>query len=160
MSNYGNRNSKMPDISPKPRQDFSVRDRTVAIMILAALIAIIALAIGAFGVHDTKSVEKALAEIDQEKADQFANFKTKLTELDDREKALNTRETKLNTQETDLKTREEALAVEQDELATEKEEFHARTLRVRDLCYQLFSEIDAEFPIQSVVEDIDLDAEE
>ena len=134
MSNYSNRNAKQPDVSPKRKQKFSVRDRIIAIMFAAALIAAIFLGIGAFSVHNTESVKNALAEVEQQKADQLANYQTKMAELNTREQALDARETELSTREHDLEAREAVLEVE-------KEEFYAKHSRVKELCDALSLEL-------------------
>ena len=59
MSNYANRNSRMPDTSLKPRSDFGVRNRTIAIMLAAAFIAAITLGIGALLTHNNPTNERA-----------------------------------------------------------------------------------------------------
>lgn len=160
MSNYGNRNSKMPDTSPKPRQDFSVRDRTIAIMLVAAFVAIIALGIGAFVTHDTESVKKALAEVEQQKADQLANYKTKMAELGTREQELDTRklgldktESGLQAREDDLQSREDALMTATEELATEKTEFFNAQLRVYELSKSLYEELTLYAPDSSTAKE-------
>ena len=144
MSNYGNRNSKMPDVSPKSRSDFSVRNRTIAIMLLAALVAVIVLGFGALDVKHDDEVKKATATV-KEKEAKFLEAAAKVAErekeLDTREATLKRRETALETAEANLEEEKNALAEEKVTLAREREIFYSGQLRVYELSKALYGEL-------------------
>lgn len=145
---FNNRKSIMPDVSPRPKSDFDVRNRTIAIMLAAAFVAVIALSIGAFSVHDTESVKKALAEIEVQKTEQLAAYAEKMSELDIYKQELDGREVKLTKREetvkkreTDLSEAETALEEERAAFADEKALFYASQTRVYELSKKLYLEL-------------------
>lgn len=152
MSNYANRNAKQPDVSPKRKQDFSVRDRTIAIILLAAFLGGISLAVGAFSVSNNASVEAAKRELkiakraqdeafDQKLADLLAADQKRTAELDARERDLKTREDTLTAGQTELSEAETALAEAKAALEQEKSDFYASQERVRNLSLELAAEL-------------------
>ncbi len=159
MSNYANRNAKQMDVSVKPRQEFDIRQRFVAIVFLFAVAIVGILAIGAFSVSNNASVEAAKRELKIAKQAQDDAFDQKLADLfaadQKRTAALDTRERELDARERDLKTREDALAAGQTELSEaetalaeakaaleqEKSDFYANQERVRNLSLELAAEL-------------------
>lgn len=159
MSNYANRNAKQPDVSPRRKQDFSVRDRIVAVMLVAAFLGGISLAIGAFSVSNNASIEAAKRELKITKQAQDDAYDQKIADLfaadQKRTAALDARERELDARERDLKTREDALAAGQTELSEaetalaeakaaleqEKSDFYASQERVRNLSLELAAEL-------------------
>lgn len=149
--NLGKTGNKPPvrvDVSPKPRADFSVRDRTIAIMIVVAFIAIISLGIGAFYVHNNRAVEEALAEVAAQKEGQEAEYAQKLLDLATRERAVATKETKLATREdalakaeADLESAQALLISDRADLTAEEEAFYDKQSRVRELSEALYLEL-------------------
>ena len=137
-----------PDLSIKYRNEWSVRDRTIAIMILAAFVAVIALGIGAFSVRDNSRVEAALADLENQKETQIKEYGQKLAELTEREQALAVRETKVTAREeavaqgeAELKTAQALLASDRADLTAEEEAFYDQQSRVRELSEALYLEL-------------------
>ena len=141
---FDNRKSTMPDVSPKPKSDFSVRNRTIAIMLAAAFIALIILGFGAFNVHHDDENAKTAAALKEKEA----SLLTMASKIAEREKELDAREAKLTRREeivkkreTELSEQETALEGERDKLADEKALFYAGQLRVFELSKSLYEEL-------------------
>lgn len=131
----------MPDVSPRPKSDFSVRNRTIAIMLAAAFTAIVVLGIGAFMVHDSHSVEEAKADLEAQKAAHIAEYGQKVIELNEREQKLTIREEALAKAEADLESAQALLASDRADLTAEEEAFYDKQSRIRELSEALYLEL-------------------
>ena len=140
-SKFSKKPSIHPDVSPKVRTEYNVRDRTIAIMVAAAFLAVVTLGIGAFMVHDNHSVEEAKADLEAQKAAHIAEYGQKVIELNEREQKLTIREEALAKAEADLESAQALLASDRAGLTAEEEAFYDKQSRVRELSEALYLEL-------------------
>ena len=148
MSNYSNRDSKMPDTSMRLRSDFSAKQTVVALILVIAIVALCALGFFSLDARRTHDLKVAVASANAEKAKFEELVKQGLArkqDLDQREQALATREAKLKAAETNLAEREQTLALDRAILAQERTDFSAHQNRVYALAKALHIELEHDY---------------
>ena len=156
---FENRNSTMPDVSPKLREGFSTRDRTIAIMLVAAIIAALALGFGSLDTYYRQKLDAAIKNAQQKESEFLLaadKVEARAQELTQQEKLLIARETALKEAESTLTTDRETLATDRQCLEVERTAFHNRYAHVLELAKALVAELDEDSDLnQLIVEDID-----
>ena len=156
MSNYLSRNSKMPDTSLQPRENFTLKQIVVAFVLVVVIVGIgTALAI-ALSSNREQVLQTAINEAKTEKS-RFETAAEAVTareaELDARERALNNRETELKTAEAALTQRETDLALARAELDNNKVDFAEHQNRVYALAKALHEELDPDYAGKTIYVD-------
>ncbi len=157
MSNYGNRNSKMPDTSPTLRTDFSTKQAIFAFVLVLVVVAAGIACAYAFNKNHEQALEKAVSETRAEKS----RFETaaqavvaREAELDARELALNSREAELATTEASLTQRETDLAIARLQLENDKIDFAEHQNRVYTLAKALHEELSPDYADRTIYVDL------
>lgn len=156
MSNYGNRNSKMPDTSPQLRSGFTTRQVSICVSLVILFIALCVLVFYALDAQRARDLKTAITAANAREAE----FKESANKAVQQLREIETREANVARAEEALTSREETLNAERIDFETERLNFKTRTTRIRNLCSLLLQELDAEFPIKETVEEIMLDDEE
>ena len=137
MSNYGNRNSKMPDISLKSRENHTERQIAISIAVVIMVLALSVLLYCALDTNHTNDLDTAVSEAKNEKA----SFQASIEKLSEKEQELITRENNVTKRENAVRKAEAKVKDDQNGLEAEKAAFYEGQLRVYELSKSLYSEL-------------------
>jgi len=148
MSNYSNRNSKMPDTSLQPRSSFTSRQISACIGLILLIVALCTLGYYALDARRNRDLDAAIASADERRLAAQAAIErvtARETELDTRERTLDGRQTALDTAEASLAQRETDLATARFQLDNDKTNFAAHQNRVYALAKALYEELGPDY---------------